>query len=226
MFKKFRTIKVNEFWLILGLSLIFVFFYNSYFVFPIKLFVVFLHEVSHTFAAFLTGARVNYLTFSLDLSGKTIIEGGNTIAIAFSGYLGSLILGAILYLSSFNEKLKKWLLNILFFLILIITINLVKGGIQIFLGLLISIVFFILPRYLPKNISDLVLKFIGISSCLYVLVDIKEDLLTSTLRETDTQVIEYITGIPSMLIGFSWLLISLIVIFFLFKFSLKNQKIK
>ena len=199
-------------------------FYNSYFVFPIKLLVVFLHEIGHTIAAYLTGGKVNYLTFNLNLSGKTIIEKGNSIFIASSGYLGSLLIGIFLYLSSYSEKLKKWFLNILFFLVLIITINLVKGGLQIFLGLLVSALFFIIPRYLPNRISNLILRFVGLASCLYVLADIKEDLLTSTLRETDTQILEYITGISSTLIGFFWLLISILAIFFLFRYSIKKSR--
>jgi len=213
----------SEFWILLSLSIVFIIFYNSYLVFPIKLFVVFLHEISHTIAAYLTGGKVSYLTFNLNLSGKTVIEKGNSIFIASSGYLGSLAIGILLYLSSYSKRLKKWLLNTLFFLIFIITINLVQGGLQIFLGLFVSAVFFIIPRYLSNYVANLILKFIGLSSCLYVLADIKEDLLTSTLRETDTQILEYITGISSTLIGFIWLLLSALAIFFLFRFSIKKS---
>jgi hypothetical protein len=224
MHNKYKLSDIKEFWILLGLSIVFIIFYNSYFVFPIKLLVVFLHEIGHTIAAYLTGGKVNYLTFNLNLSGKTIIEKGNSIFIASSGYLGSLLIGILLYLSSYSEKLKKWFLNILFFLVLIITINLVRGGLQIFLGLLVSSIFFIIPRYLPNRISNLILRFVGLASCLYVLADIKEDLLTSTLRETDTQILEYITGISSTLIGFFWLLISILAIFFLFRYSIKKSK--
>ncbi|MCB0748108.1 MAG: M50 family metallopeptidase, partial [Ignavibacteriae bacterium] len=179
--------------IIIFILLIFTFlFWESKIVFPIKLFVVLIHEISHVLAAVLSGGEIKFLTFNLNLSGQTIIKNGNAVLLAASGYLGSLMVGSMIYLTSFYPRFKKWFLNILGLIILIVTINLIQGGIQIFLGLLVSAFFFIIPRYFPEFLANIILRFIGLVSCFYVLADIKEDLLTSTLRETDTQILEYI----------------------------------
>ncbi|MCB9247519.1 MAG: M50 family metallopeptidase [Ignavibacteriales bacterium] len=189
-------------------------FWESKIVFPIKLFVVLIHEISHVLAAVLSGGEIKFLTFNLNLSGQTIIKNGNAVLLAASGYLGSLMVGSMIYLTSFYPRFKKWFLNILVLIILIVTINLIQGGIQIFLGLLVSAFFFIIPRYFPEFLANIILRFIGLVSCFYVLADIKEDLLTSTLRETDTQILEYITGVSATAIGLSWFLISAAVVFY------------
>lgn len=59
--------------------------------------------------------------------------------------------------------------------------------------------------------------FIGLTSCFYIISDIKQDLLTTTLRETDTQIIEYLTGIPALAIGFFLFLLSILLVGFLIK---------
>ncbi len=198
--------------------------WESWIVFPVKLFVVLLHEISHVLTTYITGGKVMGLYFDFNLSGLTSTKGGNTFIIASSGYLGSLFWGSLLYLSSYSLRFRKWLLNSLSIVILLVTVNLVSGGLQILLGLLASLFFIVAPRYFPEKVSSYFLRFLGLASCIYVIFDIKEDLLTSTLRETDTQILEYITGMPSMLIGFSWLMLTILCIFFLVKFTLRKAK--
>ena len=59
--------------------------------------------------------------------------------------------------------------------------------------------------------------FIGLTSCFYVVADIKQDLLTTTLRETDTQILEYLTGVPALAIGFFLFLLSILTVGILLK---------
>ncbi|MCB0753633.1 MAG: M50 family metallopeptidase, partial [Ignavibacteriae bacterium] len=177
MAKTNRILSPNTELTLISSLLIFTFlFWDSKIVFPIKLFVVLIHEISHVIAAIISGGEVKFLTFNLNLSGQTIVKNGNAVLLAASGYLGSLIVGSLLYLTSFYPRFKKWFLNILVLIILIVTINLIQGGVQIFLGLLVSAFFFIIPRYFPEFLANIVLRFIGLVSCFYVLADIKEDL--------------------------------------------------
>jgi len=204
--------------------LVSLFFFDTFLLFPIKLFIIIFHEISHVIAGIISGGKINYLTFDLNLAGKTSIEGGSIIFIASSGYLGSLIVGALLYLSAFSNRFKKWYLSILSLIIFIITVNLVKGELQIFLGLIASIILFLIPRYIPEKFSNLFLQYFGLLSCLYIITDIKEDLLTQTIRETDTQVLEFLTGISSNILGFCWLIISIFVVGLLLKYSFEKSK--
>jgi len=216
--------KKTELILIIIISFISLFFWDTEIVYPIKLFIVLIHEINHVMAAILTGGGAKSIILNIDLSGSTITYGGNQIIIAAAGYLGSLLIGAILYLSSFNKKLWKWISKAIAIIITIVSINLIQGGLQIFLSLVIAAIFFFLPIYLSKNINEIFLKLLGLTSCLYVIADIKQDLLTTSLRETDTQILEYLTDIPSLLIGFIWFLISIIIVYGLIRISFRNIK--
>ncbi len=222
--KKKSNIKrqTNELFIIFGIALFSIIFWDSFIIYPIKFFVVILHEISHAIATIITGGVVKSITVTLDLGGITKTNGGNYLIIASAGYLGSLIIGGFLFYSAYNLRTRKITSTILAIIILLCTVGYLKGNIQIFLGLIISFLFYLLPRYFNETVASYFLKFIGLVSCLYVLTDIKNDLITTSIRETDAQAIEFITGIPSLLIGFSWLFISLLVIYFLIKYILKN----
>jgi hypothetical protein len=209
--------KRQEIILIMILSVTILFFWETGIVFPIKLFVVILHEISHAAAAILTGGTVKSIDFSMNLAGITKSAGGNMIITASAGYLGSLLAGVLLYLSSKNKKLRIWFTTILSVVLFLASVNLISGGLQTFLTILIAVLFYLLPRYIPESINRVFLRFLGIISCLYIISDIKQDLLTTTLRETDTQILEYMTGIPALLIGLVWFLVSVLVLFYLLR---------
>jgi len=223
--KKSVNYKNLELNLIIILALITLFFWETVLVYPVKIFIVIIHEINHALMAVLTGGKVNSIFFAFDLSGFTSTSGGNVIFIAAAGYLGSLIFGALIYLSGENKKLRKWFTLCLSIIILIVAVNLVKGGLQIFLCIFVALIFYLVPKYLNDKINSILLKFIGLTSCLYVIVDIKQDLLTTTLRETDTQILEYLTGIPAIIIGMIWFGISIAALFMLVKRSYTSEKI-
>lgn len=214
-----KSNKKIEIFVIIVVTVLLLSIWDSKIVYPVKLFVVLIHEINHTFAAVLTGASVKNIMLSMNLSGYTITEGGNLIIIASAGYLGSVFIGALLFLSSENKKLRIWLSSILAAVILILSVNLIEGGIQTFFALLVSLILFLIPRFLNENINYYFFRFLGIISCFYVIADIKQDLLTTSLRETDTQVLEYLTGIPSIIFGIVWFLISIGVVIYIIKKS-------
>lgn len=63
---------------------------------PIKIFVVFLHELSHGLAAILTGGSVERLILLDDEGGLAFTRGGNRFLILSAGYLGSALWGTLL----------------------------------------------------------------------------------------------------------------------------------
>ena len=202
---------------VLFFSIASLFFWESILVTPIKLFVVLIHETSHALTTIFTGGIVESIDFNSYLSGITKTKGGSLILIASSGYLGSLAVGSALFLSVKKEKFRNRLTIILAVILFLVAVNLIESGTAAFLTICAAAFLFFFPRYLPDKIVSPVFKFIGITSCLYVIADIKQDLLTTTLRETDTQILEYLTGIPALAIGTAWFLISLIVVYLILK---------
>lgn len=218
MSKKKNSVNKNiEIFLLLSITFLSFIFWETPLVYPIKIFVILLHEINHAAAAIITGGSVKTINLNLNFSGQTITKGGNLIIIAMSGYIGSLLVGSLLFISADNPKFRNLFTIILSAIILLTATNLIQGGIQVFISLVIALFFYFVPRFVNNDITNILFKFIGLTSCFYVISDIKQDLLTTTLRETDTQILEYITGIPAIVIGFSWFIFSIVIVGFLIK---------
>ena len=214
--------KQYEIYIILSFSIFSVVFWNSSIIYPIKFFVVLLHEISHSIMTIITGGSVQEIFISFNLGGSTLTIGGNRLLIASAGYLGSVIFGTVLFFAGYNKKQTVLICTVVSLIIFLHTIGYIQGGIQIVLGLAFSLFLFFMPRYFNSIIFTYILKFIGLTSSLYVVSDIIEDLITTSLRETDAQAIEFITGIPSIVIGLVWLFISILTIYFLIRYSYKK----
>lgn len=199
------------------------FLWDTFIIYPIKLMVVLLHEISHGFAAIITGGKVIDLNIALDLSGFSKIENGNSFVIASSGYLGSLIFGMILFYASYQKRFRNIVLPITAGIIIIFLINSSKNEYLIFITIGIIILLFTINYFFPSFFANIILKSLGLVSCIYVLIDIKQDVLESTTSYSDASVIAEITGVKQTIWGIFWLLISVIGIILLIKSAYKKN---
>lgn len=69
----------------------------DFIVYPLRLFVTFVHEMAHSLAAILTGGEVRGFIVSPDGSGLAITAGGDRALIISAGYLGAALFGSLLY---------------------------------------------------------------------------------------------------------------------------------
>ena len=74
--------------------------------YPVTLFVTFLHEFGHALGAIVTGGHVNALQVNPNGSGFTKTVGGNPGIILMGGYIGSAIFGNLLFY--IGAKKQKW----------------------------------------------------------------------------------------------------------------------
>lgn len=65
--------------------------------YPLRLFVTYIHEAGHSLAAIGTGGRVIQFVVSLDGSGVATTAGGNRAIILPAGYVGAAMFGALLF---------------------------------------------------------------------------------------------------------------------------------
>lgn len=65
--------------------------------YPVTLLVTFLHEFGHALGAILTGGKVVSMQINTDGSGYTVTRGGSQAVVLMGGYLGSAILGNVLF---------------------------------------------------------------------------------------------------------------------------------
>lgn len=69
----------------------------NFIVYPLKLFVTFVHEAGHCAAAILTGGAVRSFHVSADMSGLATTAGGVRAVILPAGYLGAALFGSALF---------------------------------------------------------------------------------------------------------------------------------
>jgi hypothetical protein len=117
--------------------------YGNWTVYPIRLFVTFIHESSHALMAVLTGGSVQSLTIAADTSGLTYSAPSGLIGgllTSSAGYIGTTVFGVVmLYLIRKNFSPNKILTAVGIFVGAILLIFTVVSPIFNFLSLQVSV---------------------------------------------------------------------------------------
>jgi hypothetical protein len=211
-----------------------VFLWNTFLLYPVKLFVVALHELSHGLAAILVGGKIDHIQIDYRIGGYCAYfipaNAGffSKSFVAAAGYLGSMFWGALIFiLASRSQKDRK----ITFFIaciFMVLSFFVIKSG--EWFGILFCFAFaallFASAKWLPPRFHDIFLKFLGLTGCLYAIIDIKEDLIDRSGIGSDADAIAGMLGVPalSVVIGIIWIVLALGVLFFAIKTSYKKGK--
>lgn len=175
-------------------------------VYPLKIFVVLLHEISHATAAVLTGGSVERITLSPMQGGATYTRGGNLFLILSAGYLGSLLWGLLLVrLGRSRSRTVRTTLAALGFLVLGVSVLLVRGWFGLPFGLLFGLVLVLAARSLRPALQSASLMVLGLTSSLYALLDIRSDVLDRPHLPSDAHMLAQATGIPTVAWGVLWI---------------------
>lgn len=193
------------------------YFWDHTLLYPFKLFVVFLHEISHGIAAYLTGGRVIAIHLSADEGGQCLTQGGSPFVILFSGYLGSLLWGCLILLASRHHRYVNHLSTGLGVSTLLLGIIYVRNGFAISFTLFFSLLLMVFGKALSPGANRLLIRVIGLSSCLYAIYDIKNDILDRPDLPSDAYALAQLTHVPTVLWGVLWLLIALTITTLLLK---------
>ena len=205
---------IRTFWLHLLLAVIALALWDTPFVKPFRVFVVWIHEMGHASMAIATGGEVEELRVRWNESGHVISRGGIFPIISSAGYVGSAFLGALLIYTGRWLGLQRILLGLI-------------GGLQIgmavlytpfwafdfYFGVLCGLLL-ILITILFDRLSHIMATWIGIVLCLYSLYDFRTDLWMQTER-TDAGILARHFGIEILAypIAFVWAAISIYVMF-------------
>ena len=180
--------------------------------FPLKILTVFLHELAHAVMTIITGGDVISLTVSADQGGAVLSRGGNRFLILSAGYLGSLMLGVALLAVAVRTRADRVAMAGFGMLMLIVAAIYVRDVFALAFcigtgGALIAV-----ARFLPRDINDLVLRVIGLTSMIYVPYDIFSDTIARSALRSDARMLAEEFGGATILWGAVWLVISLSVI--------------
>lgn len=169
----------------IGMFGIAFYFWDTFAIYPFKALLVMFHEIGHHTGAFLTGGHLGAINLFPQLGGESWSGQGIEWIVISSGYLGSLFFGALIMVLAARTHLDKIIAFTLGVALVVITalyvrtffgwiIGLGFGGVLIFSGL-----------KLPEKVNDFLLKFIGVTSCMYANIDIMQDLIFRTVKGSD-----------------------------------------
>lgn len=176
--------------------------------YPIRLFVTFLHEFGHALGAVLTGGWVEDVQINADGSGFTRSVNGNRPITIMGGYLGSALFGNLLFYTGAkgNRTVKPMLL-------LVIIAMLVTGffWFNSFFTTGVLIVFAIVLGFvaLKTNFGAEVLIFLGLASVIYIIQDFNVG-PTSDLKAYE----EVMVIIPAQVWMYIWLAVAVLLLVF------------
>lgn len=199
-------------WQLIALTAAVFLLWSTPVVLPLKLLVVFFHELSHAVAAILTGGRVESLSVNFQQGGEVWTVGGSRFLTLSAGYLGSLLIGAGLLLVALRGLADRAALAALGVILLVVLILYVRDIAAILICGATGAALLAAARYLPAPACDLILRIIGLSSLIYVPYDIFDDTLRRASLNSDARMLAEEIGGTTMLWGALWLVVSLAVI--------------
>jgi hypothetical protein len=189
--------------------------WSTWLVYPLKILVVFFHELSHGLAAILTGGSIVEIQLQKEQGGVCITQGGNRFLTLSAGYLGSLLFGGTILVMAARSRNDKRITATLGVILLAVTLLFVRPwfGFGMLFGLGSAAVLLLAACYLGKTGNDWLLQTIGLTSCLYAVLDIKSDILDRPELRSDARMLAELTGIPTLLWGIAWLIVALCATF-------------
>lgn len=196
--------------------------WNTPAVLPLKLFVVFLHEISHGIAAVATGGRIDRIIISMNEGGACYCGGGSPFVTLSAGYLGSLAWGLLLvWLARFDRR-AHWTTAVVGAATGLITLFFVRSWFGFAFGLAFAGALLLAARYLAGRWNSRILNALGLTSALYAILDIKSDVLDRSGLESDARMLADLTGVPTVVWGFLWIGIALGVVYLVSRRALRR----
>lgn len=207
-----RNIQWNELISLLFIILAVVYLWNTWAVYPLKILVVFFHELSHGLMAIITGGSIKEIRVVAAQGGVCVTAGGNRFLTLSAGYLGSLTLGGIILVLATRTRQDQLIATVIGGLIIIISLLFVRPIISfgILFGLLSGMAMIAAGKYLSEESNDFILKVIGLTSCLYAVLDIKSDVLDRPYLRSDARMLAELTHLPTIFWGLLWITIAFI----------------
>ena len=180
-------------------------------VYPVRLFVVFLHEISHGIAAVLTGGQIVSIAMS-DAGGVCYTRGGWRLLILNAGYLGSLLWGALFLVLGARRTRARAVVAAVGVFTLLITLGYVRTWFGFLYGLVAGVVLVAVAVKLKPVVSETLLAAIGATSVLYAVWDVAADVLIVHSGQSDAAALARLTQVPAIVWGAAWIAISVVVL--------------
>jgi hypothetical protein len=202
----------KSFFALLAGAVVIVLLWDTWAIYPLKILVVFFHELSHGLMAILTGGEIDHIELVAQQGGKCFTRGGSRFFVASAGYVGSMVFGGVILALAARTKWDRAFSIALGVILLGVAVVWVRPLVSFGFGFcaLSGLVMLGMGWKLPQAVNDAALKLIGLVSCLYPIPDIKSDVLDRDVH-SDASTIAELTHIPKEVWGVAWIVVALIV---------------
>lgn len=196
------------------------FLWNTAFVYPVKLFVVLLHEISHGLASVLTGGQIHAIEVTPLQGGLCRCGGGNAFLSLSAGYLGSLLWGGLMIWGAVKlGRRAEWMTALIGVLAGSITVLFIRQPFALAFGLAFGAALVAIALRVGSAGNRAVLIGLGMTSCLYAVLDIKSDILDRPELMSDARMLAEMTGVSTVAWGILWIGIAVAFCAFLFRWA-------
>lgn len=197
--------------------------YSNFLLYPLRLFVTFVHESGHALAAILTGGSVVSLTIAPDGSGLTQTQTPiwSMWLVYSGGYLGSTIFGALMLqvgrLSRWQNAGRATLYAAAGWLLLVSVLWGWLNPFTLISGIVLAGILLALARFVTPQAANFIAAFIAVQCCLNALVDLRTLLFLTTNmpgRDNDAVFMQQHYLIPAVFWASLWAVMAVCILGF------------
>lgn len=198
--------------------------FGEFMVYPLRLFVTFIHEGGHALAALLTLGSVGRLVIHANASGETYTYGGLSFLISSAGYLASTAYGAGLLMLLHDGGRSKAVLTVTAAIILTLTGFFTHDSFSLFIGIALTGLLIWVAIGWSARWAHFFLSFLAVQCCLNAFYDLKTLFLISatTNLHSDAVNMQETTMIPAVFWASFWIALSILALGFALKVYAQN----
>jgi hypothetical protein len=212
-------------WSLVAIFALIACFWGTPVLFPLRVLVIFFHEASHGLVCLATGGSVDKLLFDPSFGGLAFIRGGSYFLAVNAGYVGSFLWGAAIILAAAWTKKSHRITIVLGAVLAAITLLYVRNGYGFFFGLATAACLIAAAFWLNEPGNDFLLKVIGLTSCGYAILDIRDHMLLGRCcGYTDATILAGITHVPAIAWGVIWISLTLVGMYYTLELAARADR--
>lgn len=194
-------------------------------VYPLRLFVTFIHEGGHAIAALLSLGSVDKLQIFADASGVTYTRGGLSMLISSAGYLTTSAFGAMLLVLCSRGNNAKAVITVTAALILVLTAFFAGDPFSWVTGIMLTVGLIWIAIAAKPRWAHFFLSFLAVQCCLNAFYDLRTLFLISTTTDMQNDAVnmQQATMIPAPLWALIWIVLSLMTLILALKKYAEGQ---
>ncbi|MCA9902860.1 MAG: M50 family metallopeptidase [Anaerolineae bacterium] len=145
----------------------------NFLLYPIRLFVTFVHESGHGLAAIASGGSLNGFQVFANGTGVATTSGGNIVLILPAGYIGAAIFGALLFYLANTLPYPRTIAVVLGIILAVITLfYTLSAPVAFVVGGVSSALLILLGWRGGRGLNLVVLNFLGLTTALHAVLDL------------------------------------------------------